>query len=277
MLPGKASPIVFGGKIHTPRDVPERVYPEPLREALLVLDYVFFILEEGQRLREPRRLDEFHYARLYEVSKPAGGAQEYWLALKDALEPNRRNLNAVYRVEARVEEASKKTSVRLLEPLGWGVDTRLREDVVELCRARDKLCRRVRLDRLTVSDGQRAFDFGRQLTLLDELRRWGLRALAWVEQQMGRHSFITFFLLAYLIAKTAGWVLEAAFARSFVFQSWFFQYGWITVPLVLLLQIGALVYLMARRVPTWIDNHYRHENRADNMGSLRRVRARAVA
>src|SRR5881398_385688 len=65
MVPGKASPIVFGGKIHTPRDTPDRVYPEPLRETLLILDYFFHRLEGGARVGEPRFLDEFHYARLY--------------------------------------------------------------------------------------------------------------------------------------------------------------------------------------------------------------------
>jgi hypothetical protein len=30
LLPGKASPLVFGGKIHTPHDTADRVYPEPL-------------------------------------------------------------------------------------------------------------------------------------------------------------------------------------------------------------------------------------------------------
>jgi hypothetical protein len=28
---------------------------------------------------------------------------------------------------------------------------------------------------------------------------------------------------------------------------------------------------MARAIPTWIDNHYKHDNRDDNMGSLRRL------
>ena len=277
MLPGKASPLVFGGKIHTPQDVPERVYPEPLREALLVLDYVFFILEDGPRVREPRKLDEFHYARLYEISSPRGGGSEYWLVLKDALEPNRRNLNAIYRAEAQVDEVKKEATARLGEPLGWGVDTRLRDEVIELCQARDKWYRRVRLDHLTVSDGQRQFRYGRRLTLADQIHRRGLRALAWAEKQMGRYSFIAFFLFAYLIAKAVGWALGAAFARSFAFQEWFFAYEWVTIPLVLVLQIGVLVYLMARRIPTWIDNHYKHENRADNMGSLRRLKAEAPA
>ncbi|MEE9234918.1 MAG: M28 family peptidase, partial [Candidatus Acidoferrales bacterium] len=156
MVAGKASPVVFGGKIHTSRDVPERVYAKPLREALLILDYVFFILEGGKRLREPRKLDEFHYARLYEISGRDSSETEYWLGLKDAIEPNRRNLNAVYRVEAEVDEEKKEAAVRLREPLGWGVDTRMREDVEELCEAQGKEPTRVRLDRLTVSDEKRS-------------------------------------------------------------------------------------------------------------------------
>src|SRR5213594_1416832 len=58
MVPGKASPIVFGGKIHTPRDTPDRVYPEPLRETLLILDYFFHRLEGRARGRAalPRRV-----------------------------------------------------------------------------------------------------------------------------------------------------------------------------------------------------------------------------
>src|SRR6266498_3431408 len=47
MRPGKASPIVFGGKIHTPNDTPDRVYPEPLRQTLLILDYLFYRIEGG--------------------------------------------------------------------------------------------------------------------------------------------------------------------------------------------------------------------------------------
>src|SRR5438093_149247 len=91
MVPGKASPIVFGGKIHTPRDTPDRVYPEPLRENPLILDYFFHRLEGGPRVGEPRLLDDFHYARLYRAG------DGHLLALKDAVEHNRRNVNGVYR------------------------------------------------------------------------------------------------------------------------------------------------------------------------------------
>ncbi len=272
MLPGKASPVVFGGKIHTPDDVPERVYPQPLGEALLILDYVFHILEGGARVREPRELDEFHYARLYEVASP-GGKREHWLALKDALEPNRRNLNAVYRAEGRVDEAAREAALERREVIGWGVDTRLRDEVRELARTRGSSWRRVRLDRLTVSDGHRRFAFGRRLTPAQKLYRWTLRARAWGERQMGRFSFITFFLLAFLLAHGVNRALNFAFARSFPFQNWFFDWAPLTIPLVLFFQMALLVRLMAREIPTWIDNHYRHENRADNMGSLRRLPA----
>ncbi len=34
---------------------------------------------------------------------------------------------------------------------------------------------------------------------------------------------------------------------------------------------SCLLQLMTRRVPAWIDNGYKHQNKADNLGSLRRV------
>ncbi|MBI1984126.1 MAG: M28 family peptidase, partial [Acidobacteria bacterium] len=76
MVAGKASPLVFGGKIHTPQDVPERVYAEPLGEALLILDYVFYILEGGARVNAPREVEECHYARLYEVTSSSGDERQ---------------------------------------------------------------------------------------------------------------------------------------------------------------------------------------------------------
>ncbi len=272
MLPGKASPLVFGGKIHTPRDIPERVYPEPLKEALSILDYVFHILEGGTPVQEPRELDQFHYARLYEIWNAHGAASEYWLVLKDALEPNRRNLNVIYRAEARVDAANKEAWVRAGEPLRWGVHIHLRDEVRDLCAARGKHFRRVRLDRLTIQDEHREFPFGRRLTATGQLRRYYYRAQAWTARQVGRYSFLAFFALAFGISEASSKAFTIAFMRSYTFETWFFQYEFVTLPLVLILQIAVLLYLMVRRIPTWIDNHYRYGNRADNMGSLRRLR-----
>lgn len=277
MLPGKASPVVFGGKIHTPRDVPARVYPEPLREALLILDYVFHLLEGGGGLREPRGLDECHYARLYEVTPLRGGASEYWLALKDALEPNRRNLNVLYRAEAQVDEAAKRAAARLREPVGWGVHTRLRDEVADLCRTRDRIFRRVRLDALTVNGGERELTFGRRLTGLDRVRKTWHRGLAWIGRQAGQYSFLVFFGAAWLIAQGVSTALNLAFLRWFRFQTWFFDHQVVTLPVVLVFQLGVMLYLMVRTIPTFIDDQYKHANRADNLGSLRRLPTAAPA
>jgi len=53
LLPGKASPLVFGGKIHTPNDTADRVYPQPLAEALRIIDYWYFQMHGGARLPSP--------------------------------------------------------------------------------------------------------------------------------------------------------------------------------------------------------------------------------
>src|SRR5256886_11723380 len=119
MVPGKASPLVVGGKIHTPRDTPDRGDAEPLRETLLILDYFFHRLEGGERAGEPRHLDEFHYARLYRTN--AG----HLLALNDAVEPNRRNVNGVYRVTATVD--GKNAVARVEALVGGGGENRLRD------------------------------------------------------------------------------------------------------------------------------------------------------
>ncbi|MBI4482057.1 MAG: M28 family peptidase [Acidobacteria bacterium] len=271
MSPGKASPVVFGGKIHTPRDVPERVHAQPLQEALLITDYVFHILEGSPRVRKPRKLDEFHYVRLYEIQGGQKQRFEYWLVFKDAIEPNRRNLNAVYQAAVEFDEAKKQGTARLGEILGWGVDTRLRDEVAEICAAQGKTFRRVRLDQLTVTSDGTSIRFARLLTVADSLQRHLLRTMAWAERQMGGYSLLTFFAIAYLISWAVGKGLSLGFRHWFAFQSWFFHYQAVTFPLVLLFQLMLLLYLMVRAIPTWIDNHYRHENRADNMGSLRRL------
>ena len=271
MTPGKASPIVFGGKIHTAADVPARVYPEPLREALLILDYVFHIVEGNARLRAPRHLEDCHYARLYEIAAAGNGGLEYWLALKDALEPNRRNLNVIFRAQADVREEKKEAWVMVGEPVGWGVESRLRDEVAGMCAKRGKKYRRVRVDRLVVTDGERELSFGRQLTAADRLRRLYHRWAGRLGRLAGRFSFLTFLGVSYLLAWLVGRALEWGFSYRFAFQEWFFRYQAWTVSGVLVSQLAVLGYLMARAIPTWIDNHYKHDNRADNMGSLRRL------
>jgi hypothetical protein len=123
LLPGKASPLVFGGKIHTPQDTADRVYPGPLAEALRILDYWLHLLQDGARIAEPRELGEYHYAQLFQVRRTATAEEEHWLALKDAIEPNRRNLNGLYRVDLSLADGVARCERPRIA--AWGVDTRL--------------------------------------------------------------------------------------------------------------------------------------------------------
>ena len=266
MVPGKASPIVFGGKIHTPRDTPDRVYAEPLRETLLILDYFFHRLEGGDRVGEPRHLDEFHYARLYRTN--AG----HLLALKDAVEPNRRNVNGVYRVTATVAGTRAVASVQAM--VGWGVETRLRDQVADTCARLGLTWERERIDELEVIGDDVRLHFARRLTPLDRLAKASHRVIAALQGVVRRGIFLTFFALAWLLAQVFGWALDLAFNLSTPFALWVAAHTTLTLVVVVLVEIAILLYMMARRIPTWIDNGYRHENRADNLGSLKRVRAR---
>lgn len=263
MVPGKASPIVFGGKIHTPRDTPDRVFAEPLRETLLILDYFFHRLEGGERAGEPRHLDEFHYARLYRTN--AG----HLLALKDAVEPNRRNVNGVYRVTATV--AGKRAVASVQAMVGWGVETRLRDQVADTCARLGLTWERERIDELEVI-GDVRLHFARRLTPLERLSKTSHRVIAVLQGVVRRGIFFTFFALAWLLAQVFGWALDIAFNLSTPFALWVAAHTGLTLVVVVLVEIAILLYMMARRIPTWIDNGYRHENRADNLGSLRRIR-----
>ncbi len=264
MVPGKASPIVFGGKIHTPRDTPDRVYPEPLRETLLILDYFFHRLEGGTRVGEPRFLDEFHYARLYRAG------DGHLLALKDAVEHNRRNVNGVYRVKATIDGARAVAHVQ--EMVGWGVETRLRDQVADTCARLGLSWERERIAQLEViGDGTR-LHFARKLGPWRRLAQLYHRAVAACQAVVRRFIFVTFFVLAYVLAQAFGWAFDVAFDLSPRFAIWVASHTTVTLVAVVVTELAILLYLMARRIPTWIDNGYRHENRADNLGSLRRVR-----
>src|SRR5213083_601730 len=265
MRPGKASPIVFGGKIHTPNDTPDRVYAEPLRETLLILDYFFHRLEGGDRVGEPRHLDEFHYARLYRTN--AG----HLLALKNAVEPNRRNVNGVYRVTATVE--GKRAVARVQAMVEWGVETRLRDQIAETCARLGLTWERERVDELEVIGDDARLHFARRLTPLERLAKAAHRVIAALQGVVRRGIFLTFFALAWLLAQLFGWALDVAFNLSTPFALWVAAHTTLTLVVVVLVEIAILLYMMARRIPTWIDNGYRHENRADNLGSLRRVKA----
>jgi hypothetical protein len=266
MRPGKASPIVFGGKIHTPNDTPDRVYPEPLRQTLLILDYLFYRIEGGPRITEPRELDEFHYARLYRAR------EGHLVALKDAVEPSRRNLNAAYRASVTLEDG--RAVARLGEIVGWGVETRLPQEVREVCAEVGERCVPEPVRELEVVGGEGSrLRFTRRSSFLDPLRRAYHEAVTFAQGAVRRFLFISFFALAYALANAMSWLLDRAFDLWPAFALWVADHTGITLTAIIAFEVVVLLHLMARRIPAWIDNGYKHENRADNLGSLRRIEA----
>ena len=263
MTPGKASPIVFGGKIHTPKDTPDRVFRPPLTEALLVLDYLFHRVEGGARLSHPRELDEFHYARLFRVGT------EHVVALKDAVEPNRRNINAVYR--ARVTRQGGTTVAELGEILDWGVETRLPREAREACAPLEPVAEEV--EALEVVAGDTHVHFAPHGSAFDHVRRWFHEATAFGQHVVRRFLFVTFFAIAWALAQVMAWLLDRTFDLWPAFALWVADHVGITLTAIIVLEVAILLHLMARRIPAWIDNGYHHENRADNLGSLKRIGA----
>ena len=263
MRPGKASPIVFGGKIHTPNDTPDRVYPEPLRQTLLILDYLFYRIEGGPRISQPRELDAFHYARLYRSG--AG----HLVALKDAVEPNRRNLNAVY--HASVTRQDGRAVATLGEIVSWGVESRLPREVREVCADAGIGCTPEPVRELEVRSGGTTLHFREHRSVSAAVRRAYHEAITLAQGVVRRFLFVTFFALAYVLASVTGWLMDVAFERWPGFALWVADHVGITLTAVMLLEVAVLLHLMARRIPAWIDNAYKHANRADNLCSLRRI------
>ena len=269
LLPGKASPLVLGGKIHTAQDTPDRVYPRPLGEALRIVDYWLHLSQDGERIVEPRDLGEFHYAQLFRVRRTPAAEEEHWVAMKDAVEPNRRNLNGLYRVDLAVADGIARGERPRI--LAWGVDTRLAAEVAAQLppgAVRERLT--VRRLELATPDGTIAFE-GRPRTAQVALQAAGHDALGALERFMGANTFLAFFGAAFLMAKAVEAVLAQAF-RWPAFQELFFRHFLLNSGVAIVLQLGAVVWLIGRKIPTMIDNAYRHLNKADNLRSLRRAR-----
>ena len=267
LLPGKASPLVFGGKIHTPHDTADRVYPEPLGQALRILDCWWHLLQGGTRLAEPRDLGEYHYAQLFRVKRP-GAEAEHWLALKDAVEPNRRNLNGLYLVDAALADGvARCQSPRIV---GWGVDTRMAADLAaQLPPGAARERRHARRVELQAPEGTLVFE--RDPSPVDSLSAAFHDLVGALERFMGANTFLTFFGAAFVLAR----IVEAAMAQAFrwpAFQEVFFRFFAFTLPLSIVAQLWIVVWLVGKKIPTMIDNAYWHLNKADNLRSLRRVR-----
>jgi hypothetical protein len=112
---------------------------------------------------------------------------------------------------------------------------------------------------------------GRTGTRMAAIQSVAHETLGALERFMGANTFLAFFGAAFLLAKAVEAVMAQAFRWS-AFQEQFFRYFAITLPASIVLQLCAVIWLVGRKIPTMIDNAYRHLNRADNLRSLRRAR-----
>jgi hypothetical protein len=261
MSPGKCSPFVAGGKLHTSTDTPDRVYAQPLAEVLTVLDYAFHILEGGQRPPRPRSLSEHHYARLY---RDKG---ELFLALKDAVEPNRRNLNSIFRVRGVVSE--REANLEAEKVAWWGVETTLDKEMKDF-RPR---AQPVDVDALQVDGDGTTLWFEGQGGLQRKVDAWVHAQVGRFERFLGRYSFIAMFGTAIAVAFVPTALLEWAVVRYRPVGQFVADHYLLTVFGVIFFELAVLFRLFTRELPAWMDNAYRHQNRADNMRSLRRTNA----
>jgi hypothetical protein len=259
MTPGKCSPFIWGGKLHTEKDTPDRVYPAPLGEVLTVLDYAMRILEGGRRSSRPRHIGEHHYARLYR------DGSKWFVAMKDAFEHNRRNINTIFEVEGEINGSVARVTAG--EALWWGVETSLGREMKDF----RPHAQQVKLDALDVENSETRMRFEAPSSLRDTLRANVFGSLGFFERMLGRYSFMAMFAVTLLIGYTAtglfGWAMDS-FPSLGVLVTKHFLWAFFAM---LLLQIVLLARLFSREFPTWMDNAYRNENLADNLKSLRRT------
>ena len=259
MSPGKCSPFIAGGKLHTSQDTPDRVYAEPLAEVLTILDYAFHILHGGEKPQKPREITEHHYARLYR------DGDDYLVALKDAIEPNGQNLNSIFSARGSISGSHAKLKVEKV--LSWGVETMLDKEMKDL---RPK-ARRVDVSVLEITDEPTAIRFelpaggGRSLNA-----GWN-RFVGWLEHLIGRYSFLAMFGSALIVGFFPISILEWAVVRYAPVSRFVADYYLVTVLAVIFFQLAVLFRLYTRDLPAWMDNACHHENRADNLASLRRA------
>jgi hypothetical protein len=154
----------------------------------------------------------------------------------------------------------------------WGVDTRLAAELaVQLPPGSVQERLPVRRLELLTADGVIAFE-GRPRTVMLALEAAAHDVVGALERFMGANTFLSFFGAAFLLAKAVEAVLALAF-RWAAFQEVFFRYFAFNLALTIVLQLWVVVWLVGKKIPTMIDNAYRHLNKADNLRSLRRVRA----
>jgi hypothetical protein len=167
-------------------------------------------------------------------------------------------------VQGKVEGSA--ATVKVQNVVGWGVETTLDKEMMDLRPG----ATRIAVDDLVVQ--------GEGQNLRFEVPRGaGRRIEAWVSalrgavgRWIGRNSFVSMFGTALIVGFVPTYLLEwGVVRRPRLAELVVNHYAWVVVG-VLAFELAVLSRLFTRELPTWMDNAYRHRNRADNLRSLRR-------
>lgn len=187
------------------------------------------------------------------------------VALKDAIEPNGQNLNSIF--SARCSISGSHAKLKVEKVLSWGVETTLDKEVKDL---RPK-ARRVDVSVLELTDERTAVRFELPTVSGRRLNAGWNRFIGWLEHLIGRYSFLTMFGSALIVGFLPTSILEWAVVRYAPVSQFVADYYLVTVLAVIFFQLAVLFRLFTRDLPAWMDNACHHENRADNLASLRRA------
>jgi hypothetical protein len=259
MAPGKSSPFVFGGKLHTRHDTPDRVYEKPISEVLTVLDYAISMLESAVRPSSPRSLNEHHYARLYQDGR------DLFLVMKDTIEPNGRNINSIFRVQGEI--VSQKGTFVAKEVVWWGVETTLGKEMKDF-RPGSK---RVHVKDLVVEDDESKIHFVAPRSVYRKIQAWLSGLWGGFGRLAGRYSFLAMFLTALVVSYIPVRLLDLGLLLYPPLGKLVIKHYVLGSISMFILQLLILFRLFTRDLPSLMDNAYHHQNRFDNLRALRRM------
>jgi hypothetical protein len=155
------------------------------------------------------------------------------------------------------------------EVVHWGVETTLDKEMRDF----RPQARRVEVDALELKDDTTMVRFELPRDRGRRLAAWLNGLVGGFERLMGRYSFLAMFGCAVVVAFVPTWLLEWAVLRFAVVGQFVANYYLATALGVIFFELAVLFRLFTRDLPAWMDNAYRHQSRADNLGSLRRANA----
>ena len=131
--------------------------------------------------------------------------------------------------------------------------------------------RRIPLDYLEIEDGDLRICFEAVGGLSRKLDAFATGLLGRFERLLGRYSFMAMFATALAVSFISTRLVDLAVLYLPSLGHFIGRHYLGAAFVMVLFQLVVLSRLFSRELPTWMDNAYRNENRADNLQSLRRT------